>query len=121
MPKWRRWARARVTSRRLVLGRIGCGHVGEAAVVEFGQIDLAGTAQIEHRRDVIQTRVPLHARGDGQGGGVILGAPQDGGVERPLMQIVEGGVGRRRGDHLAAEVGQGIGQGEEMPVRLAGG
>ena len=52
---------------------------------------------------------------------MVLGTPEDHGVERPLMQIVEGRVRRRGRHHLATALGQGVGQGYEMPVRLAGG
>ncbi len=70
---------------------------------------------------MVEAGVALHARGDGQRRRMILGAPQHGGVERPLVQIVEGGVGRRRGDNVAAERRQGVGEGEEPTVGLARG
>ena len=50
---------------------------------------------------------------------MILGAPQDRRVEGTFVQVVEGRVGRRRRDDVAAALGQGIRQGDEMPVRLA--
>ena len=50
---------------------------------------------------------------------MVLCTPQDYGVERPLMQIVEGRVGSRCRHYLTTAFCQGVGQGYEMPVRLA--
>ena len=68
---------------------------------------------------MIEAGVALHARGDRQGRGMILRPPQDGGIERPLMQIVEGRVGGRGRHHLAAARDQGIGQGQKAMIGLA--
>ena len=52
---------------------------------------------------------------------MILGAPQDRGVEGAFVQIVEGGVGGGGGDHLDARSGQGVGQGQEAAISHPGG
>ena len=98
----------------------GRGDIGEAAIEQLGQIDLAGMAQIEGQGDVIQARVALHSRGDRQGRGVVRRAPQNSGVERGLVQIVEGRVGRGGSDDLGALGHQGVGQGQETGVDAAG-
>ena len=47
--------------------------------------------------------------------GAWSGAPHSTAASKAaLMQIVEGGVGRRRRHHLGAAAGQGVGQGQEL-------
>ena len=52
---------------------------------------------------------------------MVLGAPQDGGVERAFVQIVESGVGGGRSDDLDAGGGEGVGQGQKPALGHAGG
>ena len=104
----------------LGLRRVGGRHFREAPVVQFAQIDLAFRPQIEGQRDVIEARVPLHARGDGQGRRMVRRAPQNRRVKGAFVQIVEGGVGRRRRHHLGSASRKGVRQGDEPVIRGAG-
>ncbi|MNE29211.1 hypothetical protein D3C80_1226860 [compost metagenome] len=104
---------------RLVLRRFRCSDVGEASMEQISQFDLARAAQIEDQRNMVEAGVPLHARGDRQGWRMLLPTPQHGSVERPLVQIVEGGIGRRRRNDLGARRRQGVGHGQETAIRRA--
>ncbi len=105
-----------------VAGRgLGRGDIGHALAIGLGVGDLRAFLQIEQGGQVIEPGVAPHARGDRQRLGLVLAAPQHHRVERPLMQIVEGGIGGEGSDHLGAAAAERIGQGQELRRRLADG
>ena len=87
--------------------------------LRHGQIGLF--AHVEQGRHMVEAGVAAHARGDGQGLVGVVAGPQHHGVERALVQIVEGRIGREGAHHLCAAAGERIGQGQELRRRLADG